>query len=150
MSSRTRRGAAAIAVTLGTLPLLSASGAGAAAAPVDERCHTIDFKTAEVSPVAITAGVPGSVRNRLTVTGVKPSSNTTVRLVPLVYIQQPVYWGIEVIGCQSGIGLPVLSPYKVTYDFTGSLGKCGIEVIGARTAKTIDLACARTKVVAAG
>ena len=62
-----------------------------------------------------------------------------VRLVPLVYIQRPDYWGIEVIGCQSGIGLPMEAPYAVTLDITHVLGKKGIEVIGATRTEKRDV-----------
>ena len=62
-----------------------------------------------------------------------------VELVPLVYVQQPDYWGIEVIGCQGGIGLPVKVPYSVVLDITHVLGKDGIEVIGANGKEQIKV-----------
>ena len=37
-----------------------------------------------------------------------------VQLAPLIYIQQPDYWGIEVVGCQHGFGIPIMVPYSVT------------------------------------
>jgi heat shock protein HslJ len=102
-------------------------------------CSTIDFATAQVVPIAST-GPAGSVRYRLTVRGTKPSSNVTVSLVPLVYVRQPEYWGIQVTGCASGPGLPVLMPYTATYDFTGPMGTCGIDVLGRTTSKRFNLA----------
>ena len=62
-----------------------------------------------------------------------------VELVPLVFVQRPDYWGIEVVGCQSGIGLPVKVPYSVVLDITHVLGKHGIEVIGANRKEQIKV-----------
>lgn len=112
----------------------------AARAPEPEQCVTIDFEEASVTPLASTGSVPPSIRYRLKVSGMKSASNVQVKLVPLVYVRQPEFWGIEVIGCSSGIGLPVLTPYTVTHDFTGPLGTCGIEVIGATKTQQFDLA----------
>jgi hypothetical protein len=50
--------------------------------------------------------------------------------VPLIYIQQPEYWGIEVVGCLPGIGLPE-APYTISIPLDGITGTKGIEVIGA-------------------
>ena len=63
----------------------------------------------------------------------------TVQLMPLIYIQQPEYWGIEVVGCQPGIGLPQTEPYHFTLDISHVLGKKGVEVIGATKSKKIDV-----------
>jgi len=62
-----------------------------------------------------------------------------VELLPLIYIRQPEYWGIEVVGCQSGIGLPVMTPYHVTLDISHLLGTVGIEVIGAGASRKIKV-----------
>jgi hypothetical protein len=62
-----------------------------------------------------------------------------VQLTPLIYIQQPEYWGIEVIGCQHGNGLPRQAPYSVTLDISHIRGKKGIEVIGATKSQKIDV-----------
>jgi hypothetical protein len=67
----------------------------------------------------------------LVVRGMKPYLNMRVALVPLVYIQQPDYWGIEVVGSLPGIGVPALAPYTVSISLNGITGKEGIEVIGA-------------------
>jgi hypothetical protein len=88
----------------------------------------IDFDKATVTQVPSTATSP---RHLLTVTGTVPTSGQTVRLVPVVYVQQPEYWRIEVQVCLplgSGSGAP--GPYTATYDFLGSKGKAGIEVAG--------------------
>ncbi|HET9254613.1 MAG TPA: hypothetical protein VFO16_05350 [Pseudonocardiaceae bacterium] len=97
-------------------------------------CHVIDFESAQV----ITSPSEKS-RYLLVVRGEKPSSNTQVTLNPLVYIRQPEYWGIEVVGCVSGIGLPVLTPYTATLDLDGVIGTRGIAVIGSTHSETIDV-----------
>ncbi|GGO66928.1 hypothetical protein [Nonomuraea cavernae] len=62
-----------------------------------------------------------------------------VRLSPLVYVQRPEYWGIEVIGMLPGIGLPALAPYTESLPLDSVLGTKGIEVIGAATRETFDV-----------
>src|ERR1700761_5440184 len=81
-------------------------------APPPSFCRLIDFKEAEVRP--------GIIKDTffLIVSGVKPWLNMTVELNPLVYIRQPEYWGIEVVGCLHGIGLPVVTPYSVFLDIS--------------------------------
>jgi hypothetical protein len=61
-----------------------------------------------------------------------------VQLVPLVFVQQPEFWGIEVVGrLPGGIGLPALTPYDVSIPLSGIIGTKGIEVIGASRSKRI-------------
>jgi heat shock protein HslJ len=140
------RAAIALAVTAGVVGLVPGltSPASAKPAPPPQPCSTVDFEKATVE--AVDGG------NRLTVSGSVPSSNIKVTLEPLVYIQQPEFWGIEVIGCTVGdIGLPVVTPYTATFDFQGSLGTCGIEVIGASRTQKFDLAgCSKPKSPLAG
>jgi len=95
------------------------------ALPASESCRRIDFNKVQI--------VPGFLPKTffLIVSGTKPWATMNVSLVPLIYIVQPDYWGIEVIGCQSGIGLPHTAPYTVAIEITHFLGKVGIEVIGA-------------------
>ncbi|MGH6630742.1 MAG: hypothetical protein ACREB3_13510 [Burkholderiales bacterium] len=97
-------------------------------------CHVIDFESARVhtSPT-----VPA--RRTLVVRGEKPYLNMEVTLVPLVYVQQPEYWGIGVIGCLPEVGLPAVGNYVAKLDLTGSMGTRGIEVIGANHSKKINL-----------
>jgi hypothetical protein len=76
----------------------------------------------------------------LRVTGTKPFLNMEVQLVPLVFIQQPEFWGIEVIGrLPGGIGLPALAPYDVSIPLSGITGTKGVEVIGATRSKRIEV-----------
>ncbi len=93
----------------------------------------ISFDSAEV--------VPGINANTwfLTVRGTKPWITMRVELSPLIYIQRPDYWGIEVIGIQSGIGLPAAALYVITIEISHVLGKKGVEVIGATKSEKIDV-----------
>jgi hypothetical protein len=103
------------------------------ALPPSTSCRLIDFEKTEV--------VPGIVPKTffLIVIGTKPWLTMKVELHPLIYIRQPEYWGIEVVGCQSGIGLPVTAPYHVALDISHLLGTKGIEVIGASGRKQIKV-----------
>jgi hypothetical protein len=75
----------------------------------------------------------------LTVTGTKPFLNMEVDLVPLVFVRQPEYWGIEVVGCLRGIGLPAVAPYTVSMPLGGFVGTEGIEVIRATRSEKIEV-----------
>jgi hypothetical protein len=67
----------------------------------------------------------------LTVSGTAPCLNMQVQLTPLIYVMQPEYWGIEVVGSvKGGICLDAVRPYHVTLPLLGGMGKKGIEVIG--------------------
>lgn len=103
-----------------------------AAAPVAKSVRLINFRQAKVVRVKANHYV-------LVVAGNKPFLNMQVHLSPLIYIVQPDYWGIEVVGVLPGIGLPVVAPYQVHISLDGILGKKGIEVIGATTRKKINV-----------
>lgn len=94
--------------------------------PPAQSQRLIDFDSVEI--VTLRSFPPQFV---LVVRGVKPYLNMTVSLAPLVYIRQPEFWGIEVVGQLSGIGLPALAPYTVSIALNGITGSEGIEVIGA-------------------
>ncbi|MDQ1288353.1 MAG: hypothetical protein QG622_1918 [Actinomycetota bacterium] len=140
----------AVAVLVPSPAHAAPSGAAEPAAPTvptPSQCRRIDFEKASVTPL-VSAAVPPSVRYRLTVSGTRSATNVSVKLVPVVYDQQPEYWGIQVTGCSSGIGLTVLTSYTVTYDFTGPRGTCGVEVIGTTKRQQFDLAgCTPVSVV---
>ena len=103
------------------------------ALPHSSTCRLIDFEKADV--------VPGFVSKTffLIVAGIKPWLTMKVELHPLIYITQPEYWGIEVVACQDGIGLPQTAPYHVPLDITHLLGAKGIEVIGASGKKRFNV-----------
>jgi hypothetical protein len=104
------------------------------ALPTPQSCRVIDFESAQVFTLP---AVPP--RHVLVVRGEKPYFNMQVNLIPLVYIRQPEYWGIEVVGCLPEVGLPAVAPYVAKLDLNGTIGTHGIEVIGANRAKKIDI-----------
>jgi hypothetical protein len=103
------------------------------ALPPTTLSRLIDFTSAVVRP--------GFVTNTfiLIVSGTKPWLTMKVELHPLIYIRQPEYWGIEVVGCLTGIGLPVEAPYDVSLDISHVRGTRGIEVIGAHSRQQIKV-----------
>jgi hypothetical protein len=102
--------------------------------PAPQSCWVIDFEKAEL--IVLESFPPQYV---LVVSGTKPYVNMKVDLVPLVYIQQPEYWGIEVVGCLPGIGLPATAPFKISLNLAGVTGTKGIEVIGAHKHQKIKV-----------
>ena len=102
--------------------------------PSASSCKLISFDKVEVHP----GKIPKICF--LTVGGTKPCINMEVRLVPLFYLKCPEYWGIEVIGCLSdGICIPTLGSYEMTIPLAGITGYKGIEVIGAKNRKKLDV-----------
>jgi Subtilisin inhibitor-like len=103
------------------------------ALPAPESCWIIDFDDVEL--ITQESFPPQYV---IVVSGTKPYLNMRVELLPRIYIQQPEYWGIEVVGClPGGIGLPALAPYSVTLRLAGVTGTRGVEVIGATRTERI-------------
>ncbi|BEL08439.1 hypothetical protein Q0Z83_066300 [Actinoplanes sichuanensis] len=97
--------------------------------------HLIDFERAEAVTLMIYPPPPP----KLVVSGSKPWANMEVTLRPLTYIQQPEYWGIQVVGSMPAIGQPAIMPYVVELDLTGLIGTRGVEVIGADHTERIDI-----------
>lgn len=94
----------------------------------------VDFDKAEV--------FPGFVPDTwfLRVQGTTRCSNTVVTLNPLVYVQCPEYWGIEVVGnLPGGICMTALGHYDVTIPLAGITGSAGIEVIGANKQEKFEV-----------
>ena len=108
-------------------------------APPATGFRLLDFDHADV--VTLESFPPQFV---LRVSGTKPLANMHVQLAPLVFIRQPEYWGIEVVGSLTGIGLPALAPYEVSLPLTGFLGTQGIEVIGATRMQRFDITTSGT------
>jgi hypothetical protein len=103
--------------------------------PRAESSRLINFDEAEI--VTLESFPPQYV---LVVRGTKPYLNMEVDLVPLVYVRQPEYWGIEVVGrLRSGIGLTALAPYTVSIPLAGSTGTKGVEVVGASRSEKIEV-----------
>jgi hypothetical protein len=105
------------------------------ALPKPGSCRLIDFDQAQI--YTLESFSPQYV---LHVSGTKPYLNMQVDLVPLVYIRQPEYWGIEVVGClPGGIGLPATAPYTAWINLSGITGTEGIEVIGATRSEKLEV-----------
>lgn len=103
-------------------------------APSSELCRLLMF-----DEIQINAGIVPDTYF-LTVRGIAPCVNMTVRLIPYVYVRQPEYWQIEVVGClEGGICLPVTKPYAVTIPLANIRGTKGIEVIGANRTERRDV-----------
>lgn len=100
--------------------------------PTPRSCWVVEFEKAEI--VRRHMFPPQYV---LVVSGTKPVS-MRIDLVPLVYVQQPDYWGIEVVGClPGGIVLPAFGPYTVSLSLGGVTGTEGVEVIGANRSERL-------------
>ncbi len=102
--------------------------------PAPTSTRLIDFETVEIR--TLRSFPPQHV---LVVSGAKPFINMEVTLEPLVFIRQPEFWGIEVVGSLPGIGLPALAPYQVSIPLAGITGTKGIEVIGASRSEQVEL-----------
>jgi hypothetical protein len=94
----------------------------------------LDFEHADV--VTLESFPPQFV---LRVRGTKPYANMDVELVPFVYVRQPEYWEIEVVGSLRGFGLPARAPYEVSIPVTSTMGTRGIEVVGATRSERLDV-----------
>jgi hypothetical protein len=93
--------------------------------PQSKGARIISFDNAELRPGIV------NETYMLIVNGMKPYITMEVSLVPLIYVQKPDFWGVEVVGIQAGIGLPAAGPYTATLDVTHFMGHEGIEVIGS-------------------
>ena len=102
--------------------------------PHAETSRLVDFSTAEV--VTLRSYPP---QRMLVVSGRKPYLNMEVELVPVVYVQQPEYWEIEVVGRMRGFGPPAVAPYTATLHIDSAMGKRGVEVVGATRRLRLDV-----------
>jgi Subtilisin inhibitor-like len=103
--------------------------------PPAQSSKLIDFEEAEI--VTLESFPPQYV---LVVKGTAPVFNMRVDLVPLIYIRQPEYWGIEVVGTvPCGVVLPAERPYSVALALAGVTGTQGVEVIGASRSQQLDV-----------
>jgi len=109
---------------------------------VPPRGRLIDYNHIDVISPMIQPPQP-----RLVVSGQKPSGATEIALVPLMYVSQPSYWGIQVVASFSREDevqtLPAESgpgQYTVELDIVDVTGKNGVEVIGATRTERLDLA----------
>ena len=103
--------------------------------PPSTAWRRIDFERAEIR--TLESFPPQHI---LVVRGLKPFLNMEVDLEPVVYIRQPEYWEIEVLGRLRGpIGLTAVEPYTVTLPLAGVTGTRGVEVMGANKSMRLDL-----------
>jgi hypothetical protein len=103
--------------------------------PTARSYRLLDFEWAEI--VTLESFPPQFL---LRVGGTKPYANMSVDLSPLVYIRQPEYWGIEVVGrLRGGIPLPAEVPYEVSLPLSGITGTRGVEVIGASHSERLEV-----------
>lgn len=88
-------------------------------------CGLIDYDSFDVRP--------GKINDTwfLFVRGTTPTISMRVSLCPCIYVDQPEYWGIEVVGCLPPIVLPAKGTFAEVLDVTNFMGKKGLEVIGA-------------------
>ena len=94
--------------------------------PACESYRLLDFEKAEIRP----AFLPNTFV--LIVSGQKPYLNMDVELSPRIYIRQPEYWEIEVVGhLPGGFGITAIGEYTVSLPLDSVVGTEGIEVIGA-------------------
>jgi hypothetical protein len=100
--------------------------------PVAENCRLIPFSSAHAVELSERIAF-------LIVSGDKPYVNMKVYLKPRIYVTQPEYWQIDVVGCVDGIILPHVTPYVSVKNISSTRGTKGIEVVGFDSFERIDL-----------
>lgn len=105
--------------------------------PQQETGRLIDFEDANVVTPMIEPPRP-----RLVVTGFKPHPEMEISLIPLGYVSQPQFVGVQVVGCPAFEGnhpMPLIAPvaFSVELDLEGVGGTEGVEVIGASTTERL-------------
>jgi hypothetical protein len=88
-------------------------------------------------------------RHILRVSGTKPSADMRVELMPLVYIRQPEYWEIEVVGSLRGGGLAGPAPYTESLEVTATWAPGGSRWSG-RPPPNVSTCLARRRTDATG
>jgi hypothetical protein len=105
----------------------------------------VDFESAEVISPMIYPPQPA-----LVVSGVKPHPEMEISLQPLVYVSQPQFQGIQVVGKpalpEGPYPAPAIAPvpYSVELKLDGITGTEGVEVIGASCSERKEVAAAET------
>ena len=108
--------------------------AGYTGLPLSQSHRLLDFETAVVD--TLETFPPQQV---LRVAGSAPYPGMGITLEPRIYIQQPDFWGIEVVGILLELQPPRRTPYAVELELSGSVGTQGIEVVGASRSQRITL-----------
>ena len=99
----------------------------------EKYCELVSLSSADVS-----AGIVNDTWFAFA-SGEAPCQNMNVQLSPLIYIEKPEYWGIQVIGCVGEICLPATKPYQVWLNVTDFRGHKGIEIIGSNQSIKLDI-----------
>ncbi|GAA3343982.1 hypothetical protein GCM10020358_45330 [Amorphoplanes nipponensis] len=94
--------------------------------PAPQSHRLIDFEEASVQP-----GGSSSAQWVLQVRGTAPYPGMHITPEPVVYLQRPAFWRIEVVGRLLEPVPPRPTPYLVQLDLPGPMGTRGIEVAGA-------------------
>lgn len=102
-----------------------------------DRGRLIEFERVDVITPMIYPAQP-----RLVVTGKVPTPGTVVSLVPLQYVSQPPYAGIQVVGTldpRAAAEAGGAAEYSVELDLRGISGSEGVEVIGAGQTERVEV-----------
>ena len=101
---------------------LGPQDAPAVAAPL--ACAAVTIKTAEL------VSRDGVIL--LKVTGEAPSAGLTFAVRPVVYIMQPDYWLMALVGCvpKGSATASVPTPFSAEVSLAGSVGRFGIDLTG--------------------
>ena len=95
------------------------------ALPYAHSCRRIDFDLVELRERARPCG------RLLLVSGVTPWADLCVTLEPLVYLEVPEFWVIEVVGRLTASGLPAWVDFCAALRLGSVQGRRGIEIVGA-------------------
>ena len=104
----------------------------------------------KVLPISSYELRPGSQAGTwiLVVRGHAPCLNTNVSLEPSIYVQQPEYWRIEVVGSTpGGICLTGVKEYTAVLPLAGTTGTKGIELVGRDGSEQIAVPPKHTRVL---
>ena len=99
--------------------------------PPSRSCRVLDFDAFELLESAAPV---------LIVRGHVPCYNMAVTLAPMIYLETPEYWGIEVVGrLPEGICLTAIKPYAASLVLDSAIGTKGIEIVGATHSERIEI-----------
>ena len=96
-----------------------------ASLPYARSCRRVDFDLVELREAARHGGP------LLLVSGIKPWADLDVSLEPLVYVEPPEFWVIEVVGRLTASGLQGLVDFSTGLRLGGMRDCKGVEVVGA-------------------
>jgi hypothetical protein len=91
----------------------------------------VDFTSVEVDAEQRTVTVKGDAT--------RMGSREGFKLEPRHYVSQPDYWEIDMLWDATDTIFPSMCPYTVTLSLQGAVGTCGIEVIGKKLRKKVNV-----------